>query len=249
VAAVPADQSQGWAFLSSGTWSLLGVELDQPLMTDAARELNFTNEAGYGGTTRFLKNIIGLWILQECRRQWSEAGQHLEYDEISQLAEQAEPLRSLINPNDSRFLKPDGMPEKIAQFCRESSQPVPATPGQFARCILESLALLYHKNLDALEELTGQKIETLHIVGGGSNSLLLNQFAANATGRTVIAGPVEATAIGNLLIQAISLGDLKSLAELREVVRNSFEIKTYQPKQTIDWLAASVRFSKLEILK
>lgn len=249
VAAVPTNQSQGWAYLSSGTWSLLGVELDQPLVNDAARELNFTNEAGYGGTTRFLKNITGLWILQECRRHWSAAGNPLEYDEIGKLAEQAQPLRSLINPNAARFLKPDDMPEKIAQFCRESEQPEPETPGQFARCILESLALLYKKNLDDLEGLTGQKIDTLHIVGGGSNSSLLNEFAANASGRTVIAGPVEATAIGNLLIQSISLGDLSSLAELREVVRNSFEIKTYQPKQSKDWQEASVRFSKLETLK
>jgi len=246
VAAVPAKQSQDWAFLSSGTWSLIGVELDHPLLTDEARELDFTNEAGFGGTTRFLKNIIGLWILQECRREWSEAGEHLDYDDLSQLAEQAEPLRSLINPNDPRFLKPDGMPERIVQFCRETKQPEPETPGQFARCILESLALLYKKKLDALEQLTGRKIETLHIVGGGSNSSLLNKFTANASGRTVVAGPVEATAIGNLLIQAIALGDLNSLAELREVVRNSTELKTFQPRQSIDWHAASVRFSKLE---
>ncbi len=249
VAAVPTDQSKGWAFLSSGTWSLLGVELEQPLMSDSARELNFTNEAGYGGTTRFLKNITGLWILQESRRSWSEAGQSLTYDEISKLAAQAEPFRSLINPNAVRFLKPDSMPQKIAQFCVESEQPIPETPGQFARCILESLALLYKKNLDALEELTGQKIDRLHIVGGGSNSSLLNKFAADASDRTVIAGPVEATAIGNLLIQSIALGDLNSLDELREVVRNSFEIETFQPNQTTDWLTASDRFSKLEMIK
>lgn len=240
VAAVPAE-GDDWAYLSSGTWSLIGVELPEPLVNGAARENNFTNEAGFAGTTRFLKNIVGLWLLQESRRMWQRQGQELDYAEINKLAEQAEPFRSLIDPIDPRFMAPDNMLEEIAAACRESSQPEPASPGQFARCILESLAILYGKSLDTLEELTGRKISQLHIVGGGSQSKLLNQFAANATGRTVLAGPVEATAIGNLLIQAIALGDLKSLDELRRIVRDTFEIETFEPNDANLWRDAANR--------
>jgi len=240
VAAVPAT-GKGWAYLSSGTWSLLGVETKKPLITDQSRQYNFTNEVGYGHTIRFLKNIIGLWILQECRRQW---GKH-DYIELRQLAEQAAPVRSLINPNDERFGQPGNMPEKIVAFCRETGQPAPATPGEFTRCILESLALLYRRTLEQLEACTGQPVATLHIVGGGSQNILLNQFSANATGRTVVAGPAEATATGNILIQAIALGQLQNLAELRQVVRNSFAVQTYQPQEAGVWAQAYDRFQKL----
>lgn len=246
VAAVPAE-GDDWAYLSSGTWSLIGVELPSPLINNDVREHNFTNEAGFGGTTRFLKNIIGLWLLQESRRDWARQGQELDYAEINRLAEQAEPFRSLINPNAARFLKPDDMPAKIAAYCRETGQPEPETPGQVARCILESLALLYRQALDDIEQLTHRKIARLHIVGGGSQSALLNQFAASATVRTVLAGPVEATAIGNLLIQAIALDDLDSLETLRCVVRNSFAIETYKPQQSGEWQQASRRFETLEL--
>ena len=239
VAAVPAA-GKGWAYLSSGTWSLLGVETKKPLITDQSRQLNFTNEVGYGHSIRFLKNIIGLWILQECRRQW---GKH-DYNELRHLAAQAAPLRSLINPNDERFGKPGNMPEKISAFCRETGQPVPTTPGEFTRCILESLALLYRRTLAQLEAITGQPVTTLHIVGGGSQNTLLNQFSANATGRTVIAGPAEATATGNILIQALALGQLPDLAELRQVVRNSFAVHTYQPQDAAVWAQAYERFDK-----
>lgn len=245
VAAVPSI-SDDWAYLSSGTWSLIGVELRQPLITDAAREHNFTNEAGYGNTTRFLKNIVGLWLLQESRRAWERQGLQLDYSELHHLAEEAEPLRSLIHPNDSRFLGPNNMPAEIAGYCLENGQVVPETPGQFARCILESLALLYRQCLDNLEEVTGRTIRTLHVVGGGSQSRLLNQFTANTTARTVLAGPVEATAIGNLLIQAIAMGQLDSLDELRRVVRNSFTIDTYKPQTTAQWQQAAERFANLE---
>ena len=237
VAAVPAA-GKGWAYLSSGTWSLLGIEAKKPLITDQSRQHNFTNEVGYGHSIRFLKNIIGLWIQQECRRQW---GTH-DYNELRQLATQAAPLRSLINPNDERFGKPGNMPEKIAAFCRETGQPVPTTPGEVTRCILESLALLYRRTLEQLEAITGQPVTTLHIVGGGSQNLLLNQFSANATGRTVIAGPAEATATGNILIQALALGQLQDLAELRQVVRNSFAVQTYQPQDAGVWAQAYERF-------
>ena len=245
VAAVPA-KGDGWAYLSSGTWSLIGVELPAPLLGDDVREHNFTNEIGFGGSTRFLKNIIGLWLLQESRREWACRGQNLDYAEINRLAEQAEPFRSLINPNAARFLKPDNMPAKIAAYCRETDQPEPATPGQVARCILESLALLYRHVLDDIEQLTGREIARLHIVGGGSQSALLNQFTANATGRSVLTGPVEATAIGNLLIQAIAMGDLDSLVSLRRVVRQSFTIATWEPDRSTAWEHAHQRFATLE---
>ena len=240
VAAAPAN-GKGWAYLSSGTWSLLGVELKKPLITEQSRQYNFTNEVGYGHSIRFLKNIIGLWIQQECRRQW---GKH-DYNELRQLAEKCTPLRSLINPNDERFGKPGNMPEKIAAFCRETGQLEPTTPGEYTRCILESLALLYRRTLEQLEACTGQPITTLHIVGGGSQNLLLNQFSANATGRTVIAGPAEATATGNILIQALALGQLKDLVELRQVVRNSFAVQTYKPQDAGTWAQAYERFQKL----
>jgi rhamnulokinase len=246
VAAVPA-QGDDWAYLSSGTWSLLGVELPQPLISEKVRAHNFTNEAGYGGTTRFLKNIVGLWILQESRRAWARAGQELDYGTLMQHAQDAEPFRSLINPNAARFGKPDAMPEKIAAFCRETGQPAPETPGQFTRCILESLALLYRKTLEEIIRLTGREVSRLHIVGGGSQSALLNQFAASATQREVIAGPAEATAIGNVLIQALALGHIESLDALRKVVRDSFSLQTYQPLEVESWREAYQRFSQLNL--
>lgn len=248
VAAVPVREGNDWAYLSSGTWSLIGVELPQPLISEEIRAHNFTNEAGYGGTTRFLKNIVGLWILQECRRFWLSCGKTLDYAEINRLAVEADPQRSLINPNAMRFMKPDAMPEKITSYCRETGQPEPATVGQFTRCILESLALLYGDTLDEIETLTGRTIRTLHIVGGGSKSRLLNQLAASATGRRVVAGPVEATAIGNLLLQSLALGHLDSLTSLRTTVRESFPVEEFAPLDADVWQAARARFSKLNLL-
>jgi len=244
VAAVPAS-GEDWAYLSSGTWSLIGVELPAPLITAEARAHNFTNEAGFGGTTRFLKNIVGLWILQEARRAWLREGLDLDYATLAIQAGMAEPFRALINPNDPRFWKPDDMPKKIAAYCRETGQPPPETPGQFTRCIYESLALLYRRTIEELEKVTGRTIARLHIVGGGSQSALLNQFAANATGRPVLAGPIEATALGNVLIQAIALGHLASLDALREVVRASFEIERYGPTDRGAWQQAFARFAGL----
>src|SRR6476620_4761535 len=200
VAAIPGTGND-WAYLSSGTWSLIGVELPQPLISEEIRAHNYTNESGYGGTTRFLKNIVGLWILQESRRAWAKRGLDLDYAGLTAEAERAEPFRSLINPNADRFAKPGDMPDSITAYCTESGEVPPETPGQFVRCILESLALSYRTALDEIEHLTGRSISRLHIVGGGSQSTLLNQFAANATRREVIAGPVEATAAGNVLIQ------------------------------------------------
>lgn len=251
VAAVPASDEPGWAYLSSGTWSLLGVESPIPVLTEEARTLNFTNEVGYGGTVRLLKNIAGLWILQECMRFWRESGHDHTYTDLVNLALEAPALVSLINPGDARFLRSGGttasggMPARIAEYCRETSQPVPETVGAIARCILESLSLLYRKSLGELEQLTGKPITRLHIVGGGTRNDLLNQCAASATGRSVITGPVEATAAGNILIQALAGGAVASLAEARAIVARSFPQSTYEPQEPSVWRDAYARFKAL----
>jgi rhamnulokinase len=244
VAAVPAASSN-WAYLSSGTWSLIGVELPSPVITDPGRELNYTNEIGYGGTVRFLKNIIGMWIIEECRREWAEKGTAYDYSTLVKMASEAPAFVSLINPNDPRFLTPDGMPDKIAAFCRETGQPVPATHGAMVRCAYESLALFYRIAARQLEQLTGRKIDQLNIVGGGSKNALLNQFTANALQIPVLAGPTECTALGNVLVQAIALGHLPSLAAARDVVRHSFEVTQFKPQISAEWQAAIARFEKL----
>ena len=244
VAAIPATGGN-WAYLSSGTWSLMGVELPKPVINEQSRTLGFTNEIGFGDTVRLLKNIIGLWIVQECRRQWAKEGAKYEFAELEKLAAAAPPFVSLVNPDDARFLSPDNMPEKIADFCRETNQPVPASPGAYVRCIYESLALFYRSTLRKLERLTGKKIEKLHIVGGGSKDATLNQFAANALKIPVFAGPAECAALGNLLIQAITLGHIASHAAAREIVRNSFELKMFTPQDAEQWDAAATRFEKL----
>jgi len=245
VAVVPAT-GKNWAYLSSGTWSLLGAELPGPIVTDAAREADFTNEVGLGGTIRFLKNIAGLWVLQECRRAWEASS--FTYEELTRLAVENGPAHAHISLQDARFLSPGDMPEKITSFCRETSQSAPATPGQFTRTILESLALTYAQILRQLEGLVGHKFERLHIVGGGSRSHLLNQLAADATGLTVITGPVEATAIGNILIQALALGHLESSGHLRRIVENSFPTQTFLPGAGLSD-EVRTRFQKLRHLK
>jgi rhamnulokinase len=244
VAAVPASGGN-WACLSSGTWSIIGVEWPQPVINDQSRTLQFTNEIGYGDSVRLLKNIVGLWIVQECRRHWAKEGKKYDFATLEKLAADAPPFVSLINPDDPRFLSPDDMPKKIAEFCAETGQPVPASHGACMRCIYESLALFYSVVMRRLEQLTGKKIERLHIVGGGSKDMMLNQCAANALKIPVIVGPAECTALGNLLVQAIALGHLPSLAAAREVVRNSFELKTVTPRDAAQWDAAAVRFEKL----
>ena len=244
VAAIPAA-GKNWACLSSGTWSIIGVEWPQPVITDQGRDLGFTNEIGYGNSVRLLKNIVGLWLVQECRRHWAKEVHEYDFSTLEQMAANAPPFVSLINPDDTRFLSPDGMPGKIAAFCRETGQPVPANPAAFVRCIYESLALNYRAVLGRLEQLIGKKIERLHIVGGGSQATTLNQFTANALKIPVLAGPTECAALGNVLVQAITLGHLPSLAAAREVVRNSFTLKTVTPQDAAPWDAAAVRFEKL----
>ena len=244
VAAVPAS-GENWAYLSSGTWSLMGVEWPQPVINDQSRNLAFTNEIGYGDTTRLLKNIVGLWLIQESRRHWNKGSKKLEFADLEQLAIAAPPFISLINPDDPRFLSPDNMPGKIADFCRETDQPVPKDIGACVRCIYESLALFYRVTLRRTERLIGKKIERLHIVGGGSKDTTLNQFTANALKIPVLAGPTECAALGNILVQAIALGHLESHAAAREIVRNSFELKTFTPQASAEWDAAAARFEKL----
>ncbi len=244
VAAVPAS-GENWAYLSSGTWSLMGVEKPQPVINDQSRNLGFTNEIGYGDSVRLLKNIIGLWLIQESRRHWNKGAKKYEFAELEKLAAAAPPFVSLINPDDARFLSPDDMPKKIADFCRETGQPAPADVGACVRCIYESLALFYRSTLRKLERLTGQKIERMHIVGGGSKDATLNQFTANALKIPVLAGPTECAALGNILVQAIALGHLESHEAAREVVRNSFELTTFTPQASAEWDAAAKRFERL----
>ena len=244
VAAVPAE-GQNWAFISSGTWSLIGVELDEPCVNEISMESNFTNEGGVNNKIRFLRNNMGMWILEECRRSWKKRGQEPGYEEIISLASDAKPFRSVIDPDHLSFMKPDDMPRAVAEFCRNSGQPAPDSVGEQARCIFESLALKYRYLIEGINRIRGENIERLHIVGGGSRNELLNQYTADALGIPVIAGPVEATAIGNIMMQAIATGHLADLAEGRKMVRGSFPVKSFEPRDTEPWKEAFNRHSCL----
>lgn len=241
VAAVPAE-GDDWCYISSGTWSLMGAELDAPVINEQVLQQNLTNEMGAGGKVRFLKNIAGLWLLQECRRAWALGGTEYSYDDLVRQAAAAKPFTAILNPD--AFLEPGGMPRQIAEHCKASGQPAPATPGEFTRTILESLAVRYRQVIESLEALAGRRFRIIHIVGGGARNALLNQFVADATGRTVIAGPSEATAIGNILIQAMGAGQLPGLEPARALVRRSFALQTYRPKLTADWDEACRKFRK-----
>lgn len=244
VAAVPA-RGDSWAYISSGTWSLMGAEVTEPSTGGKTLEYNFTNEGGVGGTIRLLKNIMGLWLVQECRRAWERAGARHSYDDLIRLADSAAPFVSIVEPDDESFLLPTSMPRAIADFCRRTGQPTPESPGAIIRCALESLALKYRWVLERLEELLGRRLDTIHIVGGGCQNTLLCQFTADACKRTVIAGPVEATAIGNVLVQAMGLGLVGSLAEARDLVRRSFDCAVFEPRRPQDWDGAYERFRLL----
>ena len=229
VAAVPAA-GEGFAYLSSGTWSLLGAEIPKPFVGEASRAANFTNEGGVGGTIRFLKNLCGLWLVQESRRHWGRQGDVDSYDRLTEMAATAPAFRSLVDVDDPAFAAPGDMPARIQAYCRQSGQPVPETKGEIVRTALDSLALKYRYVLAQMEGVLERRLEPLHVVGGGARNRLLCQLAADATGRVVVAGPVEATAAGNVLMQAVALGHLGSLAEARDVVRRSFEIATCEPR-------------------
>lgn len=243
VAAIPGSGS--FAFCSSGTWSLFGVETDEPILREDVRAANFSNEGTIQGGFRPLRNIMGLWLIQECRRDWIKAGHTYGWNEIVEEAKKAEPFRSVIDPDYGEFFAGGQMVEKIQHFCRESAQPVPETVGQIARCIYESLALKYRWALEKLEGIKGARIDQLNIVGGGIQNRLLNQFVADALDRPVVTGPIEGAAIGNLLTQAIALGELKDVSELRDVVRRSEPVETYTPNHTAQWEDAYQRMLSL----
>jgi rhamnulokinase len=241
VAAVSADAHR--AFISSGTWSLLGTELTAPVITPQSRELNFTNEGGVDGTTRLLKNIGGMWLLQSCRRDWAAQGLELDYEKLLALARDCQPaFRSLFDPDHGSFLHPPSMVQAIAAYCRDTGQPAPEHPAAYARAILESLAFKYRVVLESMERLTGIAITEIRIVGGGSRNRLLNQFTADATGRDVIAGPVEASALGNIAMQMVATGAAGSLAEARVVIERSFPVERFQPIESERWLSHYSRF-------
>jgi len=235
VAAVPAAGETNWAYLSSGTWSLMGVEVPKAIVNDKTFEYEFTNEGGVENTIRLLKNIMGLWLMQECRRQWQREGADLSYNELSALAEKAEPFASHIEVDYSGFLAPGDMPKRINDYLTETGQNPIYDKGQMIRTILESLALKYRSVVEAIEDATGNTIEILHIVGGGIQNELLCQFTANALGKKAITGPIEATASGNILMQAIATGQITTLDRAREIVRNSFNLKEYQPQDVSLW--------------
>ncbi len=234
VAAVPAS-GEDWAYLSSGTWSLIGVELDEPCVNEISLESNFTNEGGVNNKIRFLKNNMGMWLLEESRRSWKKDGVTPGYDEIIRMAGEARPFRSIIDPDHISFLKPVDMPAAIADFCRETGQPEPGSIGAQARCIFESLALKYRYLIEAINRIRNRNIGTLHIVGGGSRNAMLNQFTADSLGIPVAAGPVEATAIGNIMMQAIASGFLEDLADGRRMVRDSFPVRIFEPGNRAPW--------------
>jgi rhamnulokinase len=236
---------RGAAFVSSGTWSLVGVELPAPVLEPAALAANLTNEAGVAGTWRLLRNVMGLWLVQECRRARYSAGRAHSYEELLDLAAAAPPFGPVIDPDDGRFLRPGDMPAAIARACREGGQAAPREPGELVRCVLESIALRCRWAVERLEAVMDVPISTVHVVGGGARSGLLCQLTSDATGRPVIAGPVEATALGNLLVQALGLGLVGSLDEARELVRRSVRPETYEPRPDERWEEAWSRFRAL----
>ena len=246
VLAVPAKSAPSntpdWCYISSGTWSLMGVELPDPVINEKCLKLNFTNEGGVGGTVRLLKNIGGLWLIQECRRIFAQEGKDYSWDDLTRMATEADPLVSLINPDAPQFTAPKNMPASIREFCSATNQPAPESDGAVVRCALESLSMRYRQVLGWLEELTEGSISTIHIVGGGTQNEQLSQMAADACNRQVIAGPVEATAIGNAVMQAISTGALDSIATARQVIADSFSVKTYEPAAPAIWDEAFARF-------
>ncbi len=248
VAGVPTANTgkPNWAYLSSGTWSLMGVEVQKASLSKRTEELNLTNEGGLDGTYRLLKNIMGLWLVQQCKRAFDARGKPTDYGQLARLASKAPALRSLVNPDDSRFLNPPNMPRAMQDFCRQTGQPIPKTSGELIRCAYESLALKYRQVLGWLEELAGNPIECIHIVGGGSKSDILNQFTADACQRPVLAGPVEATAMGNLMVQVRSSGEISTLAEMRSVIRKSSKVTAYEPGKAQPWDAAAARFAQLQ---
>jgi rhamnulokinase len=245
VAAVPASQKRS-VYISSGTWSAVGAEVDQPVITEQTLRDNFTNESGVGGKYLFRKNVMGLWLLQESRRTWAEAGQEYDYATLVRMGTQARPFGPVVEPDHESFLAPGDMPSRINDFCRNTGQEPPADKGALVRCILESLALKYRWIVDRMEEALGPLAPVVNVVGGGSRNDLLCQLTANALGKTVLAGPSEATTLGNVLVQAIARGHVASLEEGRNIVRNSFELREYRPQERDRWEEFYARFLKVK---
>ncbi|MBZ0292884.1 MAG: rhamnulokinase [Anaerolineae bacterium] len=244
VVAVPTT-TENYAYLSSGTWSLIGLELTEPVISDESYAANVTNEGGVYGTYRFLKNVMGLWLAQQCRVTWHAEGKDYSYNDLTRLAASADPFVSLIDPDDPRFLPPGDMPARIREFCSQTGQPVPQTDAEVIRIVYESLALKYRYVLDKMAEITGKPIDRLHIIGGGSQNKLLNQMTASAIGRTVITGPVEATALGNAIVQFISLGEIADLGQARAILSETLDTEHYEPGDQSAWEDAFIRFTTL----
>jgi rhamnulokinase len=241
VAAIPLGPDS--AYLSSGTWSLLGAEIAQPVITPRARDLNFTNEGGVCGTVRLLKNIGGLWLLQSCRQCWKAAGNEFSYDQLLDAASgEGHAFRAFFDPDYDEFLRTENMVSAIGAYCKATEQAAPADPAAMTRAILENLAFKYRLTLDSLEEIAGKRFREIRIVGGGSRNRLLNQFTANATGRTVVAGPAEATALGNVVMQMLATGAVSSLAEGRAVIDRSFPAERFEPADADVWETQYARF-------
>ena len=245
VAAVPSED-ENFAYLSSGTWSLMGIETKEPIITPESYEMNFTNEGGVEGTTRFLKNICGMWILEQCRKEWKRAGKDYTYPQIVEMAMQAKPFQAFIYPDDASFANPPSMLRAIEAFCVETGQTPPTDDAQIIRCIFESLALRYRETIDMLERVAPFPIERLHVIGGGSKNALLNQFTANAIGKKVVAGPSEATAIGNVMIQAMAAGVVSSLKEMRTIIRKAIDTEDFMPQDCEIWEAAYQKYQTLK---
>lgn len=245
VASVPVESGEDFIYISSGTWSLMGVELDSPMVTEDAMLHNFTNEGGVNKTITFLKNIMGLWLIQESRRQWDREGTLLSFDELEKQAREATPFASLIDPDYHKFQTPGNMPKRIREFCEMTGQKVPETKGEIVRCIAESLAFKYRQVVEGMENVTGKKYNVVNIVGGGIKDKMICQFTANATNRTVSAGPVEATSIGNVIVQGMAMGAIGSLDEGRRVVKNSFPIDIYTPQDADKWNEAYESWKKI----
>ena len=244
VAAVPAKDEQ-FAYLSSGTWSLMGIETKDAIINDLSYERNFTNEGGIEGTTRFLKNICGMWLYERCRKEWPEEVRQLSHPELQGSAMQVEAFRSIINPDDAQFANPDSMIDAIRQYCRKTQQPVPETPAEICRCIFDSLALRYKQVFQWMQEFAPFKLEVLHIIGGGSLNKYLNQFTANATGATVLAGPQEGTAIGNIMLQAKAANLVNDIWEMRRIIANSLELVKYEPADEAIWNQAFDKYLRI----
>ena len=234
IASIPAED-EDFAYISSGTWSLMGIELRAPVISPNSLTFNFTNEGGVEGTFRVLKNIMGLWLIQECKRLWADAGADFSFPALIKMAESSRPFKTLINPDHPSLLNPANMPGALSALAARANEQAMDNPGEFGRCIFESLSFRYRQTVEELEQISDKNIRKIHIIGGGSQNELLCRFTASATGLPVIAGPAEGTALGNLMVQAMAHGKIKSLSEIRRIVRNSFEFKEYIPENTSEW--------------